>query len=379
MSDLIPFLDLGAQYRELKSEIDAAIARVFSNSQFILGSETAAFEEEFAAYCDTAYAIGVNSGTSALHLGLLAAGVGPGDEVITVPFTFFATVATIGYTGATAVYVDIDPTTFNMDTSKIEAAITERTRAILVVHLYGQPADMDPIMDIARRHNLVVIEDAAQAHGAEYKGRRIGSIGDIGCFSFYPTKNLGAAGEGGMVTTSNSEHARTMSLLRNWGEEHRYYPVLKGYNYRIPAIQSAILRAKLPHLERWTKIRCELAAQYQRLLQGADVELPVSLPAVRHVFCLYTIRAEDRDGLQRGLELAGISTAVHYPTPIHLMPAYSDPRYKVGDFPAAETCARTVLSLPLHAHMTRGQVVRVAEQISSLRPKTNQDTALLSR
>jgi dTDP-4-amino-4,6-dideoxygalactose transaminase len=379
MPDLIPFLDLGAQYHELKSEIDAAVARVFSTSQFILGSETAAFEEEFAAYCDTSYAIGVNSGTSALHLALLAAGIGPGDEVITVPFTFFATVATIGYVGATPVYVDVDPRTFNIDVTKIEAAITERTRAILVVHLYGQPADMDPISEIARRHNLIVIEDAAQAHGAEYKGRRIGSVGDIGCFSFYPTKNLGAAGEGGMVTTSNPEYARQLSLLRNWGEEHRYHPILKGFNYRIPAIQSAILRAKLPHLERWTKIRCGLASEYNRLLAGAGVTLPEVLADTRHVYCLYTIRAEQRDVLQRDMELAGIATAVHYPTPIHLMPAYSEPRYQAGDFPVAEACARSVLSLPLHAHMTSEQIHCVAEQISKLRPKNNQATVLASR
>jgi len=218
---LIPLIDLAAQYRELKLEIDAAIARVFDSSQFVLGRETEAFEEEFAEYCGVRYAIGVNSGTSALHLALLAAGVGPGDEVITVPFTFFATVATIGYVGAVPVYVDIDPRTFNIDVSKIEAAITERTRAILPVHLYGQPADMDPILDIARRHNLVVIEDAAQAHGAEYRGKRAGNIGDMGCFSFYPTKNLGAAGEGGLITTNNPEYARTMRLLRNWGEEQR--------------------------------------------------------------------------------------------------------------------------------------------------------------
>jgi len=376
---MIPFLDLGAQYRELKSEIDAAVARVFSSSQFILGTETAAFEEEFAAYCDTEYAIGVNSGTSALHLALLAAGIGPGDEVLTVPFTFFATVAAIGYAGATPVYVDIDPATFNMDPAKIEAVITERTRAILVVHLYGQPADMDPISEIARRHKLIVIEDAAQAHGAEYKGRRVGSIGDLGCFSFYPTKNLGAAGEAGMATTTNPEYARKLYLLRNWGEEHRYRPVLKGYNYRIAALQAAVLRAKLPHLERWTNIRRELAAEYDRLLAGSSVVRPVSLPDVRHVYCLYTIRAEERDGLQSGLESAGIGTAVHYPLPIHLTPAYSDPRYKAGDFPAAEACAKTVLSLPLHAHMTREQVGRVAAEVVRLRSEKNQETILSSR
>jgi len=376
---MIPFLDLSAQYHELKAEIDAAMGRVMASGQFILGKETAAFEEEFAAYSNVRYAIGVNSGTSALHLALLAAGIGPGDEVITVPFTFFATVATIGYAGATPVYVDVDPGTFNIDVQKIEAAITGRTRALLVVHLYGQPADMDPILEIARRHKLIVIEDVAQAHGAEYKGRRAGGIGDFGCFSFYPTKNLGAAGEAGLVTTNNPEYARTVSLLRNWGEEHRYYPVLKGYNYRIPALQSAILRAKLPHLDRWTRLRCELAAEYGRWLEGAGVELPATLADVRHVFCLYTIRAEERDALQRGLELAGISTAVHYPLPIHLMPAYAEARYKAGDFPAAEACARTVLSLPLHAHMTREQVQRVAEQVSILRPKKNAETVLASR
>src|SRR3984885_2378863 len=225
---MIPFLDLAAEYHELKTEIDAAVARVLESGQFVGGPEVTTLEQEFASYCGAQHGVAVNSGTSALHLALLAAGIQPGDEVITVPFTFYATVAAIGYVGATPVYVDIDKATFNIDPAKIEAAITSRTRAILLVHLYGQPADMDPILDIARRHKLVVIEDAAQAHGAEYHGRRAGSIGDIGCFSFYPTKNLGAAGEGGLVTTNNAEYARTIRSLRNWGEEHRYYPVLKG-------------------------------------------------------------------------------------------------------------------------------------------------------
>jgi dTDP-4-amino-4,6-dideoxygalactose transaminase len=376
---MIPFLDLAAQYRELKSEIDAAIARVFESSQFILGKETAAFEEEFASYCDVEYAVGVNSGTSALHLALLAAGIGPGDEVLTTPFTFYATAAAIGYVGAVPVYVDIDPSTYNMDARKVEVAITERTRAILVVHLYGQPSDMDPILDIARLHKLIVIEDAAQAHGAEYKGRRVGGFGDLGCFSFYPTKNLGAAGEGGLVTTNNSEYAHTLGLLRNWGEEHRYYPVLKGYNYRLPGLQAAILRAKLTRLEAWTEIRVALAAEYNRLLENSGVIRPAALPDVRHVYCLYTIRAEDRDGMQSALEAAGIQTAVHYPLPIHLMPAYTDARYKLGDFPHAEACARSVLSLPLHAHMSRAQVQQVATEIFKIAGEKNQETAFLSR
>jgi dTDP-4-amino-4,6-dideoxygalactose transaminase len=375
---VIPLLDLAAQYRELKPEIDAAIARVFESSQFILGAETEAFEEEFAAYCGVDHAIGVNSGTSALHLALLGAGIGPGDEVITVPFTFFATVATIGYTGATPVYVDIDPGTFNIDVKQIEVAITERTRAILPVHLYGQPADMDPILDIARRHKLVVIEDVAQAHGAEYHGRRTGGIGDIGCFSFYPTKNLGAAGEGGLVTTNNPEYARTIRSLRNWGEEHRYYPVLKGYNYRLPGIQAAILRVKLGRLEQWTEARRKLAAEYDRLLEDSDVLRPAVIPDVRHVYCLYTIQTSGRDQLQQELDGVGIKTAVHYPVPIHLMPAYTDERYKAGDFPVAEACARAVLSLPLYPHMSSGQVEQVAHEVHRLSRKTGQET-LLSR
>jgi dTDP-4-amino-4,6-dideoxygalactose transaminase len=238
---------------------------------------------------------------------------------------------------------------------------------------------MHPILDIARRHNLIVIEDVAQAHGAEYKGRRAGGIGDIGCFSFYPTKNLGAAGEGGMVTTNNSEYARTIALLRNWGEEHRYYPVLKGYNYRLPAIQAAILRVKLRRLDSWIEKRRALAAGYDRLLDDADV-VPPSAPAhVRHVYCLYTIQAEHRDQLQQELEVAGIQTAVHYPLPIHLMPAYADARYKSGDFPVAEACARRVLSLPLYPQMTKHQVERVAGEIIRLLPNKNQESSLLRR
>ncbi len=379
MPDIIPLLDLRAEYRELKSEIDAAVSRVLESGQFILGKEVSAFEEEFASYCDAEYAIGVNSGTSALHLALLAAGIRPGDEVITVPFTFYATVATIGYVGAAAVYVDIDPGTSNIDVTQIEGAITPRTRAILPVHLYGQPAAMDPILDIARRHKLIVIEDVAQAHGAEYKGRRTGSIGDIACFSFYPTKNLGAAGEGGMVTTSNPEYARNIALLRNWGEDHRYHPVLKGFNYRLPSMQAAILRVKLRRLDEWIKTRRALAAGYDRLLAEAAVVRPTCAPDVKHVYCLYTIHTPDRDELQRALAEAGIQTAVHYPQAIHLMPAYTDARYKAGDFPVAEAAAASVLSIPLYPQMTLAQVERVAAQICELAPETSQDTVLSRR
>lgn len=379
MPDLIPFLDLPAEYRQLKSEIDAAVGRVLESGQYILGKEVAALESEFASYCGVKHAVGVNSGSSALHLALLAAGIEAGDEVITVPFTFYATVAAIGYVGAVPVYVDIDPRTFNMDVARIEAAITARTRAILVVHLYGQPADMDPIVAIARKHNLVVIEDAAQAHGAEYKGRRVGGIGDIGCFSFYPTKNLGAAGEGGMVTTNDPQHAQTVAMLRNWGDERRYYPVMKGYNYRLPAIQAAILRVKLRRLDEWTEKRRALAGAYDRLLEEAGLLRPATPSGSRHVFCLYTVQIDERDRLQKELEAAGIQTAVHYPLPIHLMPAYTDPRYKAGDFPAAEACARRVLSLPVHPYLTLHQVERVAREIIQLTSQRNQESALSGR
>src|SRR5271170_1199858 len=318
---MIRFLDLAAQYHELKTEIDQAIARVLESGQFVGGKEIAALEEEFAMYCGARYGVSCNSGTSALHLALLAAGLQPGDEVITVPFTFYATVAAIGYVGATPVYVDIHPGTFNIDPAKIEGAITERTRAILLVHLYGQCADMDPILDIARRHKLIVIEDAAQSHGAEDRGRRAGSMGDIGCFSFYPTKNLGAACEGGMLTTNNPEYARTANLLRSWGEGQRYRPHLKGFNYRLPSMQAAILRVKLRRLDAWIEARRARAAEYDRLLEPSGVTLPKTSDDSRPVYCLYTIRAPDRDALQRGLQAEGIQTAVHYPLPIHLMPA----------------------------------------------------------
>ena len=245
---MIPFLDLKAQYHSIKDEIDAAVVKVLENSQFVLGKEVAAFEEEFAYYCDASYGVAVNSGTSALHLALLASGIGVGDEVITVPFTFVATVAAICYTGAQPVFVDIDPVSFTIDVNQIEKTITKRTKAILPVHLYGQPANMEPILEIANRYGLIVIEDAAQAHGARYKGRNVGSMGDMGCFSFYPGKNLGAYGEGGIVVTNNSEYARTIRILRDWGQEQKYHHVLKGYNYRMDGIQGAILRVKLGYL-----------------------------------------------------------------------------------------------------------------------------------
>jgi dTDP-4-amino-4,6-dideoxygalactose transaminase len=363
---MIPFVDLKAQYLSIKDEIDAAVFKALESTQFVLGSEVVALEEEFARYCSAENGIAVNTGTSALHLALLAAGIGAGDEVITVPFTFVATVAAICYTGATPVFVDIDPISYTIDVTQIEAAITARTKAILPVHLYGQPADLDPILEIAHRHNLVVIEDAAQAHRSEYKGQRVGSIGDIGCFSFYPGKNLGAYGEGGMVVTSNPEFAQTIRMLRDWGQERRYHHVLKGYNYRMDGIQGAILRVKLRHLDAWTEARRAHAAQYDKLLAGSDVTTPAVMPYSHHVYHVYAIRSPRRDALQQMLQEQGIQTGIHYPIPVHLQPAYSDLGYKPGDFPHSELAAREVLSLPMYAELSPTQVNTVAESLQNM-------------
>ena len=315
---MIPFVDLKAQYRSIKSEVDAAIASVFESGQFVLGDEVTAFEEEFAAYCDARFGIAVNSGTSALHLALLAANIGPGDEVITVPFTFVATVAAIRYTGARPVFVDIEPQSYTMDVDQLEGAITKQTKAILPVHLYGQPADMDPILEIARRHGLVVIEDAAQAHGAEYKGRRVGAIGDLGCFSFYPGKNLGAYGEGGMVTTNNPDYAKTIRMLRDWGQERKYEHSLRGYNYRMDGLQGAILRVKLRHLEAWTEARRKNAVRYNELLSGDASD---STSNVIRSSCLPYLRdsyAHNESSCTSGFLLKASRRGIHYPIPVHL-------------------------------------------------------------
>ena len=362
---MIPFADLQSQYRGIKSEIDAAIGRVLDSAQFILGDEVAGFERDFAQYCQASETVAVNSGTSALHLALLAAGIGPGDEVITVPFTFVATVSAIGYTGARAVFVDIEPDYFTIDPSKIEAAITPRTRAIMPVHLYGQPADMDPVLDIARRHRLTVIEDAAQAHGAEYHGRRCGSLAEIAGFSFYPGKNLGAYGEGGAVTTLRADVAATCRTLRDWGQEKKYEHRLKGFNYRMDGIQGAILRVKLRHLESWTEQRRQVAAWYGETLDPEIVRLPKARPGCRHVYHVFAVRTDDRDRLRDVLGAQGIQTGIHYPIPVHLQQAHADLGYHAGDFPTAEAVAREVLSLPIFPEMTREQVETVASVVSS--------------
>lgn len=364
---MIPYVDLKAQYHSIKSEIDAAVLRVLESTQFILGEEVAAFEREFASYCQAPESVAMNSGTSALHLALLASGIGPGDEVITTPFTFVATVAAIRYTGARPVFVDIEPDYFAIDASKVESAVTPRTRAIMPVHLYGQPADMDPILDIARRRGLTVIEDAAQAHGSEYHGRRCGSLAEIAAFSFYPGKNLGAYGEGGALTTLRADIAATCRTLRDWGQEKRYEHRLKGFNYRMDGIQGAILRIKLRHLEAWTEQRRRVASWYAEALDPETVRVPTERPGCRHVYHVYAVRSETRDELRDALTRQEIQTGIHYPIPVHLQPAHADLGYHAGDFPIAETVAREVLSLPIFPEMTRDQVETVAAVVSKAR------------
>jgi dTDP-4-amino-4,6-dideoxygalactose transaminase len=356
----IPLVDLKAQYRTIRPEIDDAVQRVLASAQFVLGDEVTAFERDFAEYCQAADAIGVNSGTSALHLALLAAGVGPGDEVITVPFTFVATVSAIVYTGARPVFVDIDPDYYTMDPAGLHAAITPRTKAIVPVHLYGQPADMGPILDVARERRLVVIEDAAQAHGAEYHGRRCGSLGQMACFSFYPGKNLGAYGEGGAVVTSDAALARQVRLLRSWGEARRYEHAIKGFNYRMDGLQGAILRVKLRHLERWTEQRRSRAEVYRRALAGLPVGLPAVRSDVRHVFHVFGIQVAHRDAWRARLTELGIQVGVHYPIPVHLQPAHRDLGYAAGTFPVSEAVASAILSLPMFPELTDDQIDTIA-------------------
>lgn len=364
----IPFLDLPAQLRRIRPELDAAVAAVLDSGRFVLGPQNDAFEEEFAAYCGTRHAVAVNSGTSALHLTLLALGVGEHpegrDEVITVPFTFVATAAAAIYAGARPVYVDVDPATLTMDAAQLERAITPRTRAIVPVHLYGQPADMGPILEIAARHGIPVLEDACQAHGAEYQGRRVGSLGAAGAFSFYPGKNLGAAGEGGAVTTNDDALAARVRLLRDWGAAHKYDHEVLGFNNRMDEIQAAILRVKLGELDRWTEERREHAARYRRALAGGPVSPVEELPDVRHVYHLFVVRTPERERLQRRLSEAGVGTGVHYPIPVHLQPPYQFGHVQ-GDFPVAERAAQEVLSLPMFAEMTEAQQAEVLASLET--------------
>jgi dTDP-4-amino-4,6-dideoxygalactose transaminase len=360
---MIPFLDLKTQYQAIKDEIADAIAATLDSGQYVLGDQVAAFEAEFAAYSGARHGVAVNTGTSALHLALLTAGVGPGDEVITVPFTFVATAAAITYTGARPVFVDIDPKSLTLDVNQLEAAITGRTKAIVPVHLYGQAADMDPILAIARRHGIQVIEDACQAHGGEYKGQRLGGLGDFGCFSFYPGKNLGAYGEGGMVVTNNAEAAKTLRMFRDWGQARKYEHLLKGFNYRMDGLQGSILRVKLRHLDSWTDARRARAANYRRLLAGSDLQVLDEMPYARHVYHVFAVRTPQRDDVQRMLLAHGVQTGIHYPVPVHLQPAHADLGYRKGDFPHAERAATETLSLPMYPELSLTDQEQVASAV----------------
>jgi dTDP-4-amino-4,6-dideoxygalactose transaminase len=366
----VPFLDLKAQFRQIEHEVLPMVKGAMENAAFIGGPQVSGFEAEFASFCESAYCVGVNSGTDALRFALLASGVGPGDEVITVPHTFIATTEAISQVGAKPVFVDIDPKTYNINVAKIPAAITRRSKAVIPVHLYGQPADMDPIIDIARENNLVVIEDACQAHGALYKGRKAGSMGLAGCFSFYPGKNLGAYGEGGAVVTQNEKIANRIRMIRDHGQAKKYYHDLEGYNGRLDAIQAGILRIKLRRLEAWNQARKQNAKYYDELLSRIPgVTIPFKAEQAIPVYHLYVILVDDRDGLQKYLGEKGIGTGLHYPVPLHLQKAYSGHGYKEGDFPVTESVASRLLSLPMFAELTKEQIEYVANNIEEFQTR----------
>jgi dTDP-4-amino-4,6-dideoxygalactose transaminase len=359
----VPLLDLKAEYAELRNEILPALDRVCQAAAFVQGAEVEEFEKEFAEYCGTRHCVALSSGTAALHLGLLALGVRPQDEVITSPNTFLATAEAISYCGARPVFVDIDPATANLDPKLLERAITARTRAIIPIHLYGRPADIDAIRSIADRHNLRILEDAAQAVGARHRGRRAGGLGHAAAFSFYPTKNLGAYGEGGALTTDDESVARFARAARTHGETSRYQHEFVGFNYRMQGFQGAVLRVKLRHLDAWTAKRREIANEYHRLLQGANLELPIDDPRDEVVYHQFAIYVNNRCDVISQLAAAGIETAVHYPKPLHLQPAYSSLGYPPSTFPLAELACERVLSLPLFPGLSAEQVSYVAKSM----------------
>ena len=357
----IPFVDLTAQYATISEEIDKATTQVLRNADFILGQDVRLFEEEFAVFCEAQHAVAVDSGTSALELALRAYDIGPGDEVITAANTFIASALAVSYTRATPVFVDIDPQTYTIDPSKLEKAISRRTKAIMPVHLYGQPADMDAILDIARTYKLTVIEDACQAHGARYKGKRVGSLGHTAAFSFYPGKNLGAYGDGGTIVTNDSRVVECIQMLRNYGQQQKYHHVLRGFNRRLDTLQAAVLRVKLQHLDTWNAMRRKHAALYSRLLADSEIGTPVEADYAESVWHLYVIRTANRDALQMQLNRRGIATGIHYPIPIHLQPAYQDLGYRKGDFPVTEHYAEQILSVPMYPELTVPMIQHVAE------------------
>jgi dTDP-4-amino-4,6-dideoxygalactose transaminase len=359
----IPFVDLGAQYASIKNEVDRALHKVLGATTFVGGEEVALFESNFASYCGVKHAVGVANGTDALRLALKALDIGPGDEVITVAHTFIATAAAITMAGARPVFVDIDPDTYTIDVSQIESAITPQTKAIIPVHIYGQPADMGRILEIAQKRSLYVIEDAAQAHGAEYNGKRVGSVGDIGCFSFYPGKNLGAYGDGGAITTNNDQIAERIMLLRDHGRISKYEHAVVGFNSRLDTVQAAVLNVKLRHLDKWNYQRQRAATWYNAMLSQMGIRTPPCRAGSTHVYHLYVIEMENREILQSRLKAAGISSGVHYPIPLHLQPALARLGYGTGDFPHSERAAQRIISLPIFPELTREQKHHVINTI----------------
>jgi dTDP-4-amino-4,6-dideoxygalactose transaminase len=379
--NVVPLLDLRSQFATIELEVREAMERVIRSQHFILGPEVESLEKEIASYSGCQFGVGVSSGTDALLVALMAIGVGEGDEVITTPYTFFATVGCIRRLGAIPVFVDIEPRTFNIDAAKIDRVVSERTRAIVPVHLYGQMAEMEPIMEIARRHKIRVIEDAAQAIGAEFRGLRAGSIGDLGCFSFFPSKNLGAFGDGGMVTTNDPELAERVRLLRSHGSKPKYYHRIIGGNFRLDAIQAAVLRAKLKHLDRWTTARQQNAEAYRRLFHQAqltndtcssdeegpcEVALPYEAPAMRHIYNQFVIRVDKkkRDELIMHLANDGIGSEVYYPLSLHMQECFSDLGYKAGDFPESESAARESLALPIYPELALSMQAQVVNSVA---------------
>jgi dTDP-4-amino-4,6-dideoxygalactose transaminase len=363
----VQFVDFSEQYRIIKDEIEPGLKKVFETGNFILGKEEKDFECEFAGYCESKYAVGVNSGTDALYIALAALGIKEGDEVILTPYTFIATALCISYGGAKPVFVDIEPGTYNLDPKKLKQAITPRTKAIIPVHIYGQAANMDEIMAIAKEHHLKVIEDSAQAHGARYKGKRIGSIGDVSCFSFYPTKALGAFGDGGMIVTSDEKVYKNSLMLRDYGREGRYEHKIKGYNSRLDTVQAVVLSAKLKRLDQWNEMRAKMAAVYQEELKGVKgIVTPSTQTDRTHVFQTYAIRIKNRDKVAEALKEKKIGVLIHYPIPLHLQEAYSELGHKRGDFPVAEEVASEILSLPMFPHITKEQIKYVCDSLKAL-------------
>jgi dTDP-4-amino-4,6-dideoxygalactose transaminase len=358
-------VDLKAQYHSIEGEIDARIKEIIHGAHFIMGSNVCEFEKEAAGYHNIKHAVAVASGTDALHLALLACGIGKGDEVITTPFTFIATAEAITYTGARPVFVDIDEKAFNIDVNNIEKAITKKTKAILPVHLFGLPADMDYIMKLAKEHKLKIIEDCAQSFGAEYKGKKTGAISDAGCFSFFPSKNLGCYGDGGMLITNDDAIAEKVRLLRNHGQKERYYHSIIGYNSRLDEIQAGILRVKLKRIDEYNKKRRENASLYTEKLKGVNIITPSEPDGYYHVFHQYSIRTSKRDSILNGLTDAGIASAIYYPVPLHLQESYKDLGYKKGDFPVSEAIASDIISLPMYPELTEAQIDEVCKVIKA--------------